>query len=364
MKFINPIDGHMLSNISGDIIDSALYIDVELAAEAGKNIEINTVPTVEKNGIYTAKVPLYGYRNTLEAVNKDTDEKVAIGVYWLKKAAKKYALSVDDNIFFLYDITKNKDVYKSIFDNPYLAVYKKAHDLYGTKVRINLFYEIDKTYAAQFEPFDLSMMTDKFKNEWIANSDWLHLAFHAWTEFPDSPYLNTTYEKLRHDYLAVTNEIKRFAGEEVIERGTTFHWGASNRTGVRAARAEGIGLLMSYMEHDGHGNTLVSYYMTPEEIDNANVYGFWKDHSEDIIFGKIDAVLNTQPCEENIRTLEESLKKYPKKGYIEIMIHEQYFYPFYFAHIPEYDQRILTACKWCAEHGYEGSFSSDVVYED
>lgn len=364
MKFINPIDGHMLSNIAGEIIDGALYIDVELSAEAGKNITINTIPAVCNNGVYTAKVPLFGYRNTLEAIDTDSGETAVIAVYWLKKAAKKYALSVDDNIWFLCDITKNKDVYTSIFDNPYLAVYKKAHDLYGAKVRINIFNEIDGPYLDRFGEFDLSMMTDKFKDEWKANSDWLHLAFHAKSEHPDRPYLTTTYERLQKDYRTVINEIKRFAGEEVIERCTTFHWGASNRAGVRAARSEGIGLLMSYMQHDGKGNTLVSYYMTPEEIDNANIYGFWKDHSEDIIFGKIDAVLNTQDCDGNIAKLEESLVKYPKKGYIEVMIHEQYFYPFYSAYIPNYEQRILTACEWCVNHGYEGSFSSDVVYED
>jgi len=363
MRFITPIDGDMLSNISGEIIDTALYIDVEIEAESGKNITVNTVKAIEENGIYKVKVPIYGYRNTLEAIDADSGEIITAGIYWLKNAAHKYSVSVDDNIFFLWDITKNKDVYNSIFENPYLAVYKKAHDLYGAKVRINLFYEIDETYHDVFGKFDLSMVTDKFKSEWIANSDWLHLAFHANTEFPEYPYINTTYDKIKDDYRKIIAEIKRFAGDEVIERGTTFHFGSSNRTGIRAVRAEGLGLLMGYLEVDENGESYVSYYLTPEQIATANVYGFWKDHSEDMIFGKIDAVLNLCSAEENIQILENSLVKYPKKGFIEVMIHEQYFYEFYFQYKPEFEELVLSACKWCSEHGYAGSFASDVVFE-
>ncbi|NLD88594.1 MAG: hypothetical protein GX633_10130 [Clostridiales bacterium] len=364
MRFLTPVDGDMLSNVSGKIRDEMLFIEVDVAADEGKSIEINSVPAIFNDGKYSAIVPLYGYRNTLEVVDKISGESIIAGVYWLKNAAKKYSLSVDDNIFFLCDITKNKDIYTSIFDNPYLAVYKKAHDLYGAKVRINLFYSIDEKYEDVFGKFNLSMMTDKFKCEWVANSDWLHLAFHSYNEFPDRPYLTTSYEKIINDYRLIIGEIKRFAGEECIERATTFHWGASNRTGVRAVRAQGIGLLMGYLDYDKDGNSFVSYYLTPKEIDKANVYGFWKDHSEDMIFGKIDCVLNTAQPAENIAKLEKSLLKYPKKGFIELMIHEQYFYPFYVAYMENYAERILTACEWCVNHGYTASFASDVVFED
>ena len=41
---------------------------------------------------------------------------------------KRFRISSDDNILFLQDINKNKDTYSSIFENPYLAMYKMAHD--------------------------------------------------------------------------------------------------------------------------------------------------------------------------------------------------------------------------------------------
>ncbi|MBQ8310565.1 MAG: hypothetical protein IJX80_06105 [Clostridia bacterium] len=36
--------------------------------------------------------------------------------------------------------------------------------------------------------FNLSMRTDKFKEEFHANADWLKLSFHAKSEFPPKPY--------------------------------------------------------------------------------------------------------------------------------------------------------------------------------
>ncbi len=80
-----------------------------------------------------------------------------------------------------------------------------------------------------------------------------------------------------------------------------------------------------------------------------------------MIFGKIDAVLNLYTPQKNIQILEDSLKKYPKKGFIEVMIHEQYFYDFYFNFEPDFEERILSACKWCYERDYTGSFASDAL---
>ncbi len=262
MKFISPVDGSMLSNVSGLLKESKLIIDVSLQAEKNKTITINGNLAIEKDGVYTAKVTLDSYKNTIVA--NDGTTSLSIVIYWLKNAYKKYSLSVDDNIFFLCDINKNKDKYKSIFENPYLAVYKKAHDLYGAKVRLNLFYEIDPVYHGIFGEFNLSIMTDKFKDEWIENSSWLHLAFHANKEFPDKPYKFADFNKVKEDYTKIITEIKRFAGNEVIEPCTTFHWGESNREGVRAVKSEGIDMLMGYLDYDNDGEPLVSYYLSDE----------------------------------------------------------------------------------------------------
>lgn len=300
MRFIKPVDGDMLNNLSGKLCNSSLEITVKLQAEEDRHIMINGVSASYKAGVYTAKVLIDGYRNTIEAIDIDSGCKIKMGIYWLKNAAGKYRLSVDDSIWFLQDIAKNADKYKSIFDNPYLGVYKSVHDEYGIKVHFNIYFD-----CPEYGGFELTQMPDNFKSEWQKNSDWLHLSFHARRNLPDKPYIATDYATIKKDYDLVLAEIKRFAGEEVLAPVTTVHWGECTVEGVRAIRASGIKVLMGYLAFTNENKPLVSYYLTREQIVNANYYGFWKDHSEDIIFGKIDVVLNAHTPEKIIDILNE-----------------------------------------------------------
>ena len=89
-------------------------------------------------------------------------------------------------------------------------------------------------FADVREDFDLSMMTDKFKDEWIANSDWLKLNFHANHEFPAKPYKYTDYDTIYNDCKKVQNEIIRFAGKQTLSEETTMHWGECSKEGIPA----------------------------------------------------------------------------------------------------------------------------------
>ena len=204
-------------------------------------------------------------------------------------------------------------------------------------------------------------MTDRYRDEFLANHDWLHLAFHADFEFPDWPYTETTYAKLKYDYDSINREVKRFAGYE-LERCTTIHFGSGNRQAVRAIRAEGVRTLMGYMEVVD-GKSHVSYYLSPEEVAKVNEFGFWKDHGEDMIFGRIDCVMNLYDCKGIVARMDECLERFPKNGYIEIMIHEQYFYEDYQAYMPDYREKVLTGVKYCVEHGYRPMFSCEATAE-
>ena len=108
----------------------------------------------------------------------------------LKDAAKArlFRISSDDNIVFLQEIAQSQP--ESVFDHPYLELYRRAHEKYGAKVVLNLFY--DNSTSRGFEKdrgdFDLSMMPDCYKTEWAQNADWLKFSFHALREFPEFPY--------------------------------------------------------------------------------------------------------------------------------------------------------------------------------
>lgn len=358
--FISPRDGDMLSDVAGIRKEDGLEIEVYIGAAQGALVEINGTSAHWNGKCFATKVLLNQYRNVVTAdINGKQDTAI---IYWLPNAANKYSVSVDDNIWAFADLTKSADSYSSIFDNRYLNVYKQAHDQYGAKVRLNLFYEIDNPCGLElYGPFNLSMMTERYKEEFIANADWLHLAFHAKTELPNNPYSNAAVKQFREEYEMVIREIRRFAGDEVIERATTNHWGSGSKDIVRTERDLGIDALMGYLEIDDNGNPFVSYYLSAEQVICANEYGFWKDHETGMVFGKIDVVLNNHDNEAVKNILEKGKRMYPKKGFIEVMIHEQYFYPTYLIYLPDYQERVLSACKWCVEHGYTPAFASEVI---
>ena len=141
MHFLSPIDGDCVNSADGILSGNVLTVEVCLCAEAGRKILINSTPAEEKEaGIYTAPVSLFGEKTEVTATDLDSGEEESISLFRLYGHEERlFRISSDDNLIFLKQLTEGD--YKSIFDHPYLAVYKKAHDLYGAKVHINLFYE-------------------------------------------------------------------------------------------------------------------------------------------------------------------------------------------------------------------------------
>ncbi len=80
-------------------------------------------------------------------------------------------ISIDDTIDIFEDITINENRYDSIFENGTLNFCKNMHDEYGAVFSFYVFYENNN--------FNLNNCTNKFKNEFISNSDWLKFNFHA-----------------------------------------------------------------------------------------------------------------------------------------------------------------------------------------
>ncbi|NSW91319.1 MAG: hypothetical protein HPY74_11730 [Firmicutes bacterium] len=377
IEFISPVDGDMLNEFDGDEKGNSLEIKVKLLAPPESRIRINGVPakcmkctggidvgyrnyaeyaySEGEKDIFEAAVRLDGYRNTIEAVEEKSGWKKDIVVYRMRNATRKYRLSLDDNIWFLQDIAGNSGKYKSIFENPYLKIYKDAHDMYGTKVHINLFY--------QTEGFNLSQMPAKYKSEWRDNADWLRLTFHSIQEFPDKPYLSATYDEIKRDYELITEEIIRFAGEELLSPITTVHWGETSLEAARALRTMGVLGLVGYFKLDENCEPMVSYYLDKETTEHINKRDAWKDNKEDIIFIKHDIVLDKTDLGD-IYPFLDNLKKDPhQSGMLEMLIHEQYFYSHYGAYQPDYREKVLTAVRWATENGYKPAFWRDVVLE-
>lgn len=352
IKFISPIDGDMLNEYDGTVIEESLVINVKIAAPAGSHVKVNGVKAKYADGIFQVEVKLKNYENVIELLEEKEGFKQSIKVFWLKNYANKYRFSIDDNIWFLKDISENSDRYKSIFENPYLSCLKEVHDTYGTKIHLNLFYQTDG--------FNLSQMTDKFKNEWKANAGWLGLSFHALSEFPDKPYLNAGYDQVKKDCALVKEQIKRFAGEEVMGPETTLHWGESKVEGCRALRDCGYTALAGYFNVDDN-QAPVAYYLTTEQKRHIKNRFIWRDNAEGIIFARLALVINTVKLDQVVPYLDNVKKTYNPR-YIDLMIHEQYFYHYYSHYQPDWKEKVMTAVKWAVDNGYKPGFLKESVF--
>lgn len=253
-----------------------------------------------------------------------------------------FRFSVDDNIWFFKDLAQNN--YNSIFDNSYLALYKRLHEKYNLKVQLNLFY--------QYENFDLSKMPERYKQEWINNKDWLQMSFHSKNE--KTLYTNSGYDKLFEDCQTVNNEIKRFAGAEVLNSFTTIHCCKTTQEGNKALKTLGVKGLAGLFGTDK--NPKQSYSLKYQDFKDIYTDCYYYDKAIDMYFVNIDMVINTF----NIEDIIPYLSKYIGKEHIEIMIHEQYFYPHYYMYQPDYKKKLNTAISYLLDNNYKSCFLNEI----
>lgn len=249
-----------------------------------------------------------------------------------------YRFSVDDNIWFLRDLTKGE--YTSLFDHPYLRVYFDLHKKYNAKFQLNIYLET--------EGFDLSQMTDKFKSEWEENSDWLRLSFHARADAPDVPYMEASYEKAFTDADLVHREIIRFAGEKTLEYCTTIHYCQASPEAVRGFRDAGIfGLVGLFNDAPSCYGLAYGSFLEPYKYDEKT----------DIYYFNNDMIVNLFPLDEIVPRLE----RIKDKEFIEVMIHEQYFYEYFHMYQPDFADKVEACVKYLSENGRQSVFLDELI---
>ena len=270
-------------------------------------------------------------------------------------AKRGYRISVDDNIRFLEDIAAHPE-YTSLFDNPFLKMFREFHEKYGTKIHFNLFFERGN--------FNLTMVPDRFRDEWAQNADWIHLSFHSKAEFPNWPYRDASPEEVAADCRQVHDEILRFAGPEVLSETTTLHFAAATPDGVRALRDCGVKILLGDFSFNTEGKRWLHYYCTDDQFDLVREKCFVKDSDTDMIFCCCDIVLDCFTPETVGPELDRMAALWPDRDFVDLLIHEQYFYPDYHNHRPFYRELVETGINWCRNAGYEPVLVADIVDPD
>ncbi len=256
-----------------------------------------------------------------------------------------FRFSVDDNIIFLKDVTYSD--YHSVFENPYLSMYKRLHEKYGVKVQLNLFYQTDD--------FNLSAMPDKFKNEWIENSDWLQLSFHSRSENPMPPYRNSGYDEVFNDCKLVHDEIIRFAGEKALNLYTTIHCCETTNDGVLALHDAGIcGLVGIFGTKE---NPRDCYGLNYEDYKALYDQPYFYDYSSKMYFYNNSMIINKVDSGD----VEKYLSACIGNEFIELMIHEQYYYKDYPWYQPDFQNKLDIAFSYLLNNGYKSVFIDEIV---
>lgn len=255
---------------------------------------------------------------------------------------KNFIFTVDDNIRFLKELNDSDS--KSIFEHPYMAMYKRLHEKYGVSVQLNLFYET--------EGFDLSEMTDKFRPEWKRCTDWLKMSFHSRRENV-KPYEHAPYNDVLRDTLLVNTAIERFAGAESLAKTTTIHYCLLTPGGVEAAEESRIhGLLGLY----GTKSSPRTSYQT-NDADGDRIRAGEIAYDGGIAYAGIDVVLNMYSTDEILQRLYALLGR----DVIKVMIHEQYFYPDYKRYLPDFEEKLDKTFETLTNNGYKSVFFEDII---
>lgn len=255
---------------------------------------------------------------------------------------KTFCFTVDDNVRFLRDLTEKK--YNSIFDHPYLAMYKRLREKFGLKVQLNLFYRLDG--------FDISKMTDAYYSEWEANSDWLKMSFHSELENV-RPYEFSGYDEVYSDCKSVNSEIVRFASPAALAKTTTVHYCVATEEGLRALADNRVQGLLGLFGNSEKPRT--SYGIAEDEA--GLIRGGSIRRLGGISYAGIDIVINSFSKEDNLKKLSALLDR----DGIRVMIHEQYFYEDYKAYQPDYEEKLEAVFGLLCREGYKSCFFEELI---
>lgn len=346
LRITSPANGDILNRHDGELTPQGLRITVEGKLDGSEPVRVNGVPATLANGQFRATILLSRAENKLVAETA-SGARHAITVYWDRNSVPRYRVSTDDNILFLKDIAEHAATYRSIFDNPYLAFWRAMHHKYGIKVHHNIYYETPG--------FNLSRMPAKFKAEWQQNAGWMRLSFHARANDPDRPYVHAPPEKVLAEYRAVTREIERFAGKEALGRFVTVHWGEITEAAATELRREGVLGLVGYFRTAAELPS-VSYYLRLNQTLHMMKRDYWRDPRNGLYFVRHDIVINTVPLHQIDAFLETIASDPHQSEIMELMIHEQYFYPDYKSYEPDFRERVERAIQFVHRRGYRPVF--------
>lgn len=344
-----PFHGAVLNHRHGRQKSDGLTIQVAGRASLGHRVLVNGQPTERAGTTFSADLLLSEKETDIVAVSEGNYGRAEhrVRVVWDKHSEPRYRFAIDDNIFFLRDITQNN--YPSLFDCFYLDMLRKLQREYGARFVLNIYFTDD-------EGFDLTQFPDRYKKEWQDNADWLKLAFHAHANEPARPYQYASPQKLIADFDKVVEQIQRFAGEQAYSPTTIIHWGMVQPTAFKPLAERGVKVLSGYFRQS-NGVWDVNYNLDDTRSEYLSRHDALKDFDSGIVFTKVELACNHLRSVDHVTATLEPLRDDPNRAEImDLTTHEQAFWPFWRSYLPDHAQRVETAIRWATEQGYKPVF--------
>jgi hypothetical protein len=306
---------------------------------------------------------------------------------------RKAAMYIDDVIWIFRDLARQRP--KSMFDHPFLAALKEAHERYGLKLQLNCFYRTDVFYG--MDEFSLADMTDAYKAEWQTSKNWLRIGFHAYQEFPDYPFVNSSYDDVATAFDRLSGEVRRFAGDGVFTYALVGHWLPFSKDGCRALKDRGVKLVActdgeryaytgdrdslpyghafrvecnrrpetALFQRAAYDPALLSSvcgynHLCPGQVEKTwGTFTHVYDRALGIGFKRFRSGPMLNLCTpEKVREEMAAAKSCELLAFAD---HEQYFYKDYFAYQPDYAEKVLLASRLASEDGREFIFIEDTA---
>lgn len=352
-----PFYGAILHEGDGKKVKEGLLITVEGAAQRHSKVTVNGIEAKRELTQFSADVVLKGFENEIVAISEGRlgRRSHVIKVLWDQNSFPRYGFEIDDNIFLFRDIAEKR--YQSLFDCFYLKGLRDLHKKYGTKFVLNCYFTDDLRFGHS-TVFTLPEFPDRYRQEWIDNSDWLRLTFHSWADQPDRAYDSAPVGKLLDDMAKVKEQILRFAGEETYTPPSTIHWGAMAQAYPALAK-RGVKALRGHYRRSKDGKWITNHNLDDLRSEYVEHNFLLKDFVSGCIFSQIHIVCNKVSVDQINATLDPLLDNPAGSQILDIETHEQHFWPYYPGYLPDHFERVEKTIHWATQHGYKPVFWND-----
>ncbi len=239
---------------------------------------------------------------------------------------KTVHFSVDDTIWLFNDLNSNN--YKSAFEQPVLNFFQGLHQRYGLMVSFYCFMRQDW--------FELSNVTDAYRQEFSDNSFWCRFGFHAYDE--QRRYAEVECKLAAADYAGVMEQLDRIVGG-ALDYWPRIHCYSANREALTAWQKQGLcGVLCPERAE------IKVYDLDCKQRQQVNTKGVYLDKSTGLGFLATDIRIEETNC------MAEVLLAKQHRPHLEIFTHE------WALDRDNVKEKIEICCSMLERIGYQGGF--------